>query len=452
MALLSLLWVGRLEQFRRAPQQEFSVDYAAVVATGRMLDLGTFEHAYAWGDGPNAWDGAPLRTAAMDDMGVDGLPAPWLYPPIVAYLAWPWSRLDYVTGLWLWRVCSTVFALAGVILWWQTWAPSRVDDPVAVPRRLAVVLALGFVIEPLRYALVLGQATPLVFLLVAASMYLGRRDREVAAGVALALAAAIKLTPAVFGLVFLVEGRWRAAAVSLGAGLGLLGLSLAVGGVSMHLDYLANLRALSEGCIVAYNNAGLEGFVNRFFVHESYARFWDLVEPSPAAFVLTLLARVGVTLVLGLAVWRARPDARCGTEITPRAGSPERAGQVAQVLALWLLLVPSLAWTHYYIWILPIVLVLHDWTPAASRPSMRVPLAIAVALITWPVIPLQHELGFRAAYFIAGPTYAALVTMWLVYEVMRVRRTTAADQSHSHTVLPCSQDMSSAQSSSPSQA
>src|SRR5690606_12840740 len=135
---------------------------------------------------------------------VSGRPPAFVYPPIVAWATLVWSKLPYLEGLFAWRVLALLLGWLAAWAWWEAACERRPGDHARGWRRLLVILALSWCFEPLIYGVRLGQSSPLVFALIALALLAAKRGREYLAGILLALAAVIKIWPAVFGLVFLL--------------------------------------------------------------------------------------------------------------------------------------------------------------------------------------------------------------------------------------------------------
>jgi hypothetical protein len=102
-------------------------------------------------------------------------------------------------------------------------------------QRVALLFALSF---PLHRNLMYGQFYILLLLLIAGACWAYLRERYVLAGVLVALAAACKLFPALFFVVFLRRRAWRALAGGAIAGTACAAASIAVFGWNVHLTYL----------------------------------------------------------------------------------------------------------------------------------------------------------------------------------------------------------------------
>ncbi len=113
-------------------------------------------------------------------------------------------------------------------------------------RRVLIVIFLA--LQPLRALFVEGQMHMLVLFFLALSLWLIRRGWPVAGGVSVALAAGLKIFPALFLAFFLRKKQWRAL-LGAAAGMAILaGLSIYLFGWEVHRTYLIQiLPAMGRG-------------------------------------------------------------------------------------------------------------------------------------------------------------------------------------------------------------
>ena len=113
-------------------------------------------------------------------------------------------------------------------------------------RRILIVIFLA--IEPLAKSFLYGQMHLLVFFFLAVAVWCSERRRPVAAGISVALAAALKLYPALLLAFFLRKKQWRAAAATAIGLAALAGLSVYLFGWDVHRIYLREiLPAIGRG-------------------------------------------------------------------------------------------------------------------------------------------------------------------------------------------------------------
>ena len=142
---------------------------------------------------------------------VGGITLPFTDPPLAAILFIPVALVPYPVALVGWTLASAV------LLWWCLVIVLRHAVPAVNHRVIATwILPLALLAEPVRETLGFGQINIILMALVLADT-LTRRP-WLPRGVLIGLAAAIKLTPAVFILVFLVRRQWRDAAVTFLSG------------------------------------------------------------------------------------------------------------------------------------------------------------------------------------------------------------------------------------------
>jgi hypothetical protein len=112
-----------------------------------------------------------------------------------------------------WLVASLIFLLV------VGWLLTRISD--LKWRRVCILMFLALI--PLRQNFMLGQLHVLVLLLLTLALCFFLRGSRFLAGIVLAIAAALKIYPALFLVLFLVKRQWRAA---MGLCTGILGASL----------------------------------------------------------------------------------------------------------------------------------------------------------------------------------------------------------------------------------
>ena len=152
-------------------------------------------------------------------------------------------------------------------------------------RRILLVVAVNFA---LRLNFMYGQYYVLLLFLLTLACYLYLRQRRFLSGVAIGIAAGLKIFPVIFLLYFLRKRDWRAFAGGAVAGLAAALVSIAVFGWELHRVYLAQVLPASlrgEG-LDPYNlsAASLSSLLHRLFVYEPQ------LNPHPAINVAWLFA------------------------------------------------------------------------------------------------------------------------------------------------------------------
>jgi hypothetical protein len=368
-------------------------DLVPMSIAGRLVATSQVDHLY--GQDPlfyNLVDDSVYRRAAAD-VGFSYAPTPFVYPPLIAVGMRPLAWLRFTTVRQAWTLLSLALTFLSIMLvihlylpeWSKSW-------------KLGLVLFALCAFEPLLYGFWLGQTTAIILPMVTGAMILQRRDRYWAAGLVLALATFIKLTPIVIAVTWLWRGPRRAFIWTL-AGLGALwGLSIAIGGIALNMAYVERVRAIGRSALVAYNNHSLLTFYARPLTEPAAWRDWRLYEPPTAAVVASAISLL-VLLVAAIACF-----------LRSRSNGCERGRRTAEGFALLLtLLGPTIAWTHYFVFLLPVIAIVFAQTRALGA---RVLAVSAFMLCCWPLLPVQHvQTSSELAIRVAGPTLAALI-LW----------------------------------------
>ena len=259
----------------------------------------------------------------------------FIYPPIAAILMTPLAFGPYV----FWQVIWT-----GGLVWAQQSVLKRCGAPRGWKLGLlgiAVVLA----VEPIRTTLGYGQVNTMLMALVVADLLPDPPEhrRRIPQGILIGLAAAIKLTPALFVIFMLLIGKRRAAITAVIS----FAVFTGIGAILLFRETVVFFSGLSGGDTRTASPlyAGNQSLLGVFF------RLGD----SSRTTTLLGLAVAGVLAVLGCLVaahwWR----------------SGEKVFAIA-IVGLTTCLASPLSWTHHYVWILPMgMAVLSPGVPRWAR-------------------------------------------------------------------------------------
>ncbi len=252
---------------------------------------------------------------------------PWVYPPFAALLAVPLALppLSVITAVW---VALSVLALAaiGYRLGYSGWQLSL------------LVTASILLISPIRQTVWLGQ---LGILLVAAAVLDSMpgprffRRRILPEGWLTGLATAVKLTPAVIAAHNFLVGKRRSAWTAFAAFVAATAIGFVVlWAPSVH--YWLQLGGGDSGT----NNGIIYG------ANQSLLALWARLAHSSSMGGIWLSV-----LGLALGLWAATLMYRCGQ------------ARLALVLAgVTGLLASPISWSHHYVWVLPLVVILWQET------------------------------------------------------------------------------------------
>ena len=259
----------------------------------------------------------------------------FIYPPIAAILMTPLAFGPYA----LWQVVWT----GGLV-----WAQQSVLKRCGAPRgwKLGVIgIAVLLAVEPIRTTLGYGQVNTILMALVVADLLPdapGER-RRIPQGTLIGLAAAIKLTPALFVIFAFLIGKTRVAITAMIS----FAVFTGIGAILLFRETLVFFGGLSGGDTRTASPlyTGNQSLLGVFF------RLGD----SSRVTALVGLAVSAILAVLGCLVaahwWR----------------HDEKVFAVA-IVGLTTCLASPLSWTHHYVWILPLgMAVLSPGVPRWAR-------------------------------------------------------------------------------------
>lgn len=256
---------------------------------------------------------------------------PFTYTPFAAAAFWPGTLLPFAVTMKLVSIASIVATGVVAYLYVATLNGSLTDPTKVNGRAVAALVAIGAqlagaLLEPVRSTLGFGQINALLMVLVVLDILLPG-DRRRTKGLLIGVAAAIKLTPAVFVVYFLFRRDFRSAARVV-AGFVAAGALLWLIRPSASFTYWTKLvfDAGRIGGVDYVGNQSLHGLT----VRAGWPEFaWVLAALVVMALVAVIVARAEP--VLGLTA-----------------------------CALGGLLVSPISWTHHWTWCVPI-LVLAGW-------------------------------------------------------------------------------------------
>jgi alpha-1,2-mannosyltransferase len=257
----------------------------------------------------------------------DGARLPFIYPPFAAIALSPIALIPWGLA----QVLSFGLAIAAlsvtIYLCIRRLYPAANLWTALVVSGFALPLALW--LEPVRETIGYGQINLILMMLVAVDCLVERPRWP--RGLLIGVAAAIKLTPAVFLLYFLLRRDVRATAVTMAAG----ALATALGFAILPSE---SMRYWFGGFAGA---AGVSGspYANNQTVKAALAR---LTLPQPVETGLWLLIAVVVLVAAVVGIWRA-------------LGSSNAVLAMVITSAAGLLLSPT-SWSHHWVWIVPALL------------------------------------------------------------------------------------------------
>jgi alpha-1,2-mannosyltransferase len=302
------------------------------------------------------------------DYRVPGTTYGFTYPPFAAVamlpMAWVGLRTAIVVclGLDLVALGVVLCVLAGPRLRRHGWFGT------------SLVLCALALFEPFRDTVSFGQVNLLLLALVLADAWLLSTGRERWAGAGIGLAAAVKLTPAIFIGLLLLARRWRAAGLATAVAAAATAAAAWVAPAASRFYWTEALWDTSRvGRLDYVSNQSLQGVLARLVAPH---------EPSRALWALLVLGVLGVWAV------RARAAVRAGDWTAAFA-----------VTGLTACLVSPITWVHHLVWLLPSFAVL-------LRHRRLLPLTAALyGLLCSSVVWLWFDDASGVTGFVGSNTY-----------------------------------------------
>ncbi len=314
-------------------------DFSAYYYAGKFFHAGELSEIYA---GPPKIIGPEMPESWRAAVRADGFESaqtfPFLYLPWMAWAMVPVAaNVAPLTAMNVALILNIGLSMLSVVLSWRLFAATtRISLGLWSCLSLGVLMLSAIPIV----ALSLGQIQILVVALVLLAFERYRASMVVLAGVLLAAATMIKITPAAFAIIFLWDRNWRALGTFVAATLLFLAGSVLVAGWELHRIQFERMTQLGAQLNITNVGVSLEAFL--FQVVDV---FRDTALPDPGVEVSVprpgwLDLTVKGVFVAGLGViWAA----------TRRLPIDQRLPEQLFALAILLPLCAPLGWMHYYL-------------------------------------------------------------------------------------------------------
>jgi len=361
--------------------------------------------------GGQAWlDGHPLYSPDVKFHTPIGLNLPFTYPPLAAVIFAPFAWLGMPAASVTITLITLVLLLVStmiVLTRLDVWTTSRAVPGPAWLRRwwlTALIVAWATLYwEPIRANFAFGQINVVLMTLVIAECVPRRTPWP--RGLLLGLGIALKLTPAVFLLYFLLNRDRRAVLTSLASVVAAIAAGFALAWQDSREYWTHTVRNTDRiGSASLNTNQNIAGTLARLGL-DDHQRFVPWV--------------VACILVLALTVWAA------GRAL--RAGEPVLA---VICIAVFGLAVSPVSWSHHWVWMLEAVMVTAVLAWRRRNVALAIVSAAGVAVMVWSPIdlmPKHHETSAAWWRQLVGVSYLwwALATLVASGATVAVRTATA---------------------------
>lgn len=328
--LLALGIIGALSA--RLSMEQRRTALLAVFALGALAHLATMIQFAFTRSGPDFWilfKGARewARGGSLYDLDAvmtNHFGHVFKVPPFYGMLFLPWVFQDGMQILFFHRVLNVLLLALTALAWYRMWGLR-----LLAPAGLGFLVILNF--RPLADTIAFGQIDLALLCILTLALWALRNERDMLAGVLVALGTLFKIYPLLLLALFVVKRQWRALG---GFALGMLlfnGAAVAVMGWDMHRIYLTQVFPNIGGTTAWVENQTVSGVLSRL-----------VATPTEAAILenrLISLLGLGISGLLGLisCVLVSAPVPRRSTAYALHYGL---------FLLLMVLVVPA-AWMHY---------------------------------------------------------------------------------------------------------
>ena len=341
-------------------------------------------------------DGEPLYEGVFP---VSTIALPFTYPPLSALLFVPIALLPSWVGYIPFALVSALSLVHVTVIVLNALSTER--GPAGTNRTMArrttwtigwLLLPLAIWMWPITQTLFYGQINILLMLMVVADLLLPRTRWP--RGMLIGLAAAIKLTPAVFGLFFLVDRQWRQAVVSVVSGIGFTALA-----------WLVLPSQSSQYWTETISDPGRIGGLS-YAANQSIRGMVARMSGDPDATTIWYLALAVVFVAVVLTMVRQVADGAHAAAVCTNA--------------LLALLLSPVSWAHHWVWVLPMLLVAwHHWSVYRSRgAAVLAVVTVVVSLVSMHLFFPAHELSeleWSGWMQVTGSGYVLLGVLWLLW-------------------------------------
>lgn len=368
VAVLAVFVVAGVVKYGRGTGDDLAASYVGcrIAAEGNAAHLYSYSPGVFADIGPDAiWKVTARRG------GFSGFLHPYVQTPLWAYALRPLcTGMSFAAFNLLFAVMTMVGMAASLWLIAARWAPSLFH-----PAAMGIIVVALWLSEPFRYAMFLMQTHVLFFFLILAALVLAER-RPRAAGLLLAVAASVKITPGFLLLYWIITRRWRAAGWMVGWSAALLGATVLVAGRGLFAVYLAGLHRIAETLLVSLNNQSFAAWaMGRFYALDE---IYDLqIFPLPAA------VRFGsMGLLLACTVAGGMIDRRRVANAAPLGAMLALVGAT---------IFSPIAWTHYFIVLVAPLMLLVEENRQLRSTWLWGMIAVMVMLNLQPLAPAIIE-------------------------------------------------------------
>lgn len=378
-------------------------DFINFYGAGRRIFNGDFASLYQ-APAPIR-DEPPIGPGRLDYVGF----------PISAFVFAPLGGLQPKAALATFKTACALFFGLGLLVLYR-YCRDRFGDLWLGDASSSLYLLLILLFAPIWFVFVIGgQATPLIFMLLAILISAYTAGRLWLSAVCISIGILLKPVLALMALIFLVAGAWpllaRLAACLIAEG----ALSWLVFGWRPHREWLEMVAQEStRWAIPWWNNSSILGAAATFWIPKDDGQFGLLTAP-PAFGMVQIAFRVLLTLQFVWLIMRARRR---------DATTADRRQHQVCLAILFPLFFPSVVWPHYLaIVFLPLMVLLGHYARLPRTGRVLVVLTLMTTarahlpLVVWlyEAVPTASYFGILAAGFLGSGTLILMLVLTVAH-------------------------------------
>lgn len=342
---------------------------------------------------------------------VAGLKLPFIYPPFGALLLSPFVYMSDELA------ASAMILMSGLLTFLCCLLCARALVPAGKNLEALTIAALtwpfALLSEPHTLNASFGQINVVIMALCVLDM--APRRRFLPRGTYIGIAAAIKLTPLVMCLLFLLNKEYRAIIVTALSALSVTALT-ACYRLSDTIEFYTNTvfkmnSTKDAGVDTAYiSNQSIKGMIARWSPsQESALAHQHVIDLT--WFVISIATIVGCAILMRLMLKR------------------DMLVDAALVNAALMLLISPISWSHHWVWLPLFAMVLiYRWFTTPGNPVLIGICAAAVSLFSLQIKPMwyfgdlnavAYSMTFFQKLVLSGYTWMAFAILGMLYVVMR---------------------------------
>lgn len=373
-------------------------DLTASYISCRLIQSGQASHLYA--HDPTSFNAIsdPAWTTIAQASGVpkSTIIVPFVQTPLWPYLLQPLcGRTNFLSFNLIFRIVLCVCLAALIWIAGYFWAP-RFFKPLWVLLFVAAWLRA----DPLREAVQLTQTHIIFLLLTFVAVLWARLGRPVWAGISLAAAAAVKITPGAMIVYWLMTKQKKAALSFVVCSIAILVLTILAVGRTTTTDYIHSMSRVSNILLLSEGNQSLAAWwMGDFCLKKEALSFRTF--PLPTALKVFCLGLVVTSTIVG---------GFCDRRLAKLKPGAAPFGAVFALLGATVF--TPIAWSHYYvILVVPLILLLDEYLLRRSYAVLLLLGAIFVLANSRLLIRHAGYMHLPAPDIVRGPFYAGILAM-----------------------------------------